>query len=174
MKKADFKVGDAVFYPAAGVGVVEAMEDIYINGQWEQCFVIRICENRAVIRIPQSNIQKNGIRPLLQGKRLKELFKVLAAKPMHRATGNWAERYKDLERKINGGSCLELGEVVRDLTRWKQEKAFLSRKPVYYKPRVIIWRTKLPPFKAFLPRSRLIVSARISNKCLGPLEFTRG
>lgn len=122
MKKASFKVGDAVFYPAAGVGVIEAMEDIYINGQWEQCFVIRICDNQAVIKIPQSNIQTNGIRPLLHGRRLKELFKVLAAKPMTRATGNWAERYKDLERKINGGSCLQLGEVVRDLTRWKQQK----------------------------------------------------
>jgi RNA polymerase-interacting CarD/CdnL/TRCF family regulator len=59
---------------------------------------------------------------LLDSKKLKELFKILSAKGKRRVTGgNWAERCKDIERRINSGSCLELGEVVRDLTRWKKQ-----------------------------------------------------
>lgn len=121
MKKPSFKVGDPVFYPAAGVGVIEGLENIYIGGQWEQCFVIRFYNSHAVIKVPQSNLQKNGIRPLLNPRRVKELFRILSGKPMQRATGNWTERYKDIERKINSGSSFDLGEVVRDLTRWKQQ-----------------------------------------------------
>jgi CarD family transcriptional regulator len=121
MKKPTFKVGDCVFYPSAGVGVIEGVEDIYIGGQWERCFVIRVAENQVTIKVPQSNVEKNGIRPLLSTKKLKELFKVLSAKSGERTiSGNWTEHYKDLERRVNGGSCFELGAVVRDLMRLKK------------------------------------------------------
>ena len=120
MRKSTFKVGDTVFYPSAGVGVIESIEDVYFSGQRESCFVIRILENQMVIKLPQANIEKNGLRPLLQGKKLKELFKVLSSESLSRTSTNWTEHYKYLEHKIKGGSCLELGEVVRDLTRSKR------------------------------------------------------
>ena len=117
-----FKVGETVFYPSAGVGVIEAVEDIYLSGRLEACFVIRIQDTQMTVKVPKSNLEKSGIRPLLDCKKLKELFKILAAKGKRRVTGgNWAERCKDIERRINSGSCLELGEVVRDLTRWKKQ-----------------------------------------------------
>jgi len=108
-KRPRFKVGDTVFYPSAGVGVILAVEDIYLSDQVESCFVIRIQDTQMTVKVPRSNLERSGIRPLLDGRKLKELFK------------NWAERCKDIERRINSGSCLELGEVVRDLTRWKKQ-----------------------------------------------------
>jgi CarD family transcriptional regulator len=121
-KRPRFKVGETVFYPSAGVGVILAVEDIYLSGQVESCFVIRIQDTQMTVKVPKSNLEKSGIRPLLDGKKLKELFKILSAKGKRRVTGgNWAERCKDIERRINSGSCLELGEVVRDLTRWKKQ-----------------------------------------------------
>ncbi len=120
--KTTFKVGDTVFYPSAGVGVIKDVEEIYVGGQFEACLVIHIPETRMTVKVPEINIKKNGIRPLLTNRKLKELFKVLSAKSHKRVTGgNWAERCKELERKINSGSCLELGEVVRDLMRWKSQ-----------------------------------------------------
>lgn len=121
MKKSTFKIGDAVFYPAAGVGRIEAIEDIFIGGEWQSCFVIRIHENQVTIKVPQVSMDRSGVRPLLSGRRLKELFSVLAGETGQRiAAGNTSEYYKSIERKINTGSCLELGEVVRDLTRQKK------------------------------------------------------
>ncbi|MEK7207110.1 MAG: CarD family transcriptional regulator [Pseudomonadota bacterium] len=121
-KRPRFKVGDTVFYPSAGVGAIDAVEDIYLSGKLETCFVIRIQDTQMTVKVPQTNVEKSGIRPLLDSKKLKELFKVLSAKGKRRVTGgNWAERCKDIERRINSGSCMELGEVVRDLTRWKKQ-----------------------------------------------------
>ncbi len=121
-KRPRFKVGDTVFYPSAGVGAIDAVEDIYLSGKLETCFVIRIQDTQMTVKVPQTNVEKSGIRPLLDSKKLKELFKVLSAKGKRRVTGgNWAERCKDSERRINSGSCMELGEVVRDLTRWKKQ-----------------------------------------------------
>ena len=121
-KRLRFQIGDTVFYPSAGVGIIQAIEEVYINGSFKPCFVIHVPETRMTVRVPEDNIHKNGIRPLLNSKKLKELFKILSAKSKRRVTGgNWAERCKDLERRINSGSYLELGEVVRDLMRWKKQ-----------------------------------------------------
>ena len=121
-KRPRFKVGDTIFYPSAGVGVIQSIEEIYTGGEFRPCLVIRIPETRMTVKVPQDNAEKNGIRPLLNGRKLKELFKVLSASSRKRVTGgNRAERCKEIERRINSGSCLELGEVVRDLMRWKQQ-----------------------------------------------------
>ncbi|MHB8453194.1 MAG: CarD family transcriptional regulator [Acidiferrobacterales bacterium] len=114
-----FKVGDAVFYPAAGVGRIEAIEELFLTGRRERCFVIRVRESNVTIKVPQANMAKNGIRPLVDGRKLKELFKVLSGRCQRRATGNLAERCRGIAQKVQGGSPLELGEVVRDLSHWK-------------------------------------------------------
>ena len=114
-----YKVGDTVFYPSAGVGIIEAIEDVFLTGERERCFVIRIQESQVTIKVPQTNMSRNGIRPLLEGRKIKELFKVLSGSCQRRATGNLAERCKGIAHKINAGSPMELGEVVRDLTHWK-------------------------------------------------------
>ncbi len=121
-KKPKYNVGDAIFYPSAGVGVIEAIEDLYIAGSCDRCYVIKIEENNITVKVPSSNLDKTGIRPLLDSKRIKELYRILKGKAGTRVTGgNWTERCKELERKINKGSAMELGEVVRDLMRWKTQ-----------------------------------------------------
>ena len=120
-KRPRFKVGDTVFYPSAGVGAIESIEEIYLAGSMQECYVVRVPETHMVVKVPVERAEKCGIRPLLDARKLKELFRVLAAKSRRRVTGgNWTERCKELERKINSGSHVELGEVVRDLIRWKK------------------------------------------------------
>lgn len=121
-KKAKFKTGDAVFYPSAGVGTIETIEDVYISGQCDPCYVIRIIESGMVVKVPSASASRSGIRPLIGPRKVKELYKVLADKNSKRVTGgNWTERCKDMERRINHSDTLELGCVVRDLLRWKHK-----------------------------------------------------
>ncbi|MFQ6022876.1 MAG: CarD family transcriptional regulator [Acidiferrobacterales bacterium] len=118
----NFKVGDTVFYPSAGVGIIENVEDVFISGRCDPCFVIRIAETQMTVKIPHANVNRSGLRPLLSIRKIKDLFRILSAKGNQRVTGgNWTDRCRELERKINSGSCLELGEVVRDLMRWKKQ-----------------------------------------------------
>lgn len=121
-RQSNFKVGDTVFYPSAGVGIIEAVEDIFMSGHCDRCFVIRIAETQMTVKVPQANVLRSGLRPLLSTRKIKELYRILSAKGSRRVTGgNWTDRCRELERKINAGSCLELGEVVRDLMRWKKQ-----------------------------------------------------
>ncbi len=117
-----FKVGDTVFYPSAGVGIIENVEDVFIGGRCDSCYVIRIAETQLTVKIPRENVKRSGIRPLVSGRKLKELYRILAARGSRRVTGgNWTDRCRELERKIHSGSWLELSEVVRDLMRWKKQ-----------------------------------------------------
>jgi len=121
-KKPKFKTGDAVFYPSAGVGMIESIEDVYISGKADPFFVIRIIESGMIVKIPANNAGNTGIRPLVGPRKMKEVHRVLADKHGKRVTGgNWTERCRDIERRINQGDTYELAAVVRDLLRWKQQ-----------------------------------------------------
>ena len=92
VKRAKFKVGDSIFYPSAGVGIIKAVEDVITGGHFEACYVISFPDAKMVIKLPKTNIEKNGIRPLLDSRKLKELFKILSSKSRRRATtGNWTD-----------------------------------------------------------------------------------
>ena len=119
-RKAKLKIGDAVFYPSAGVGLIDSTEDVYISGQAQEFFVIRIIESGMLVKVPSANASNSGLRPLIGPRKIKEVQRVLADKNARRVTGgNWTERCKDLERRINQGDTFELAAVVRDLLRWK-------------------------------------------------------
>src|SRR3990172_5054048 len=96
-KPLKLKPGDTIFYPSAGVGVIESVEDVYLSGRLEKCYVIRIPETQMTVKVPKTNVHKSGIRPLLDGKRIKELFKILAAKSGKKVTApNWAQRCNEI------------------------------------------------------------------------------
>jgi len=61
-KPLKLKPGDTIFYPSAGVGVIESVEDVYLSGRLEKCYVIRIPETQMTVKVPKTNVQKSGIR----------------------------------------------------------------------------------------------------------------
>ena len=105
-KPLKLKPGDTIFYPSAGVGVIESVEEVYLSGRMEKCFVIRIPETKMTVRVPKANVQKSGIRPLLDGRRIKELFKILAAK-----SGKKSDR-RQLGRALQGNRAAHQYRLV--------------------------------------------------------------
>jgi len=167
-KQLKLKPGDTIFYPSAGVGVIESVEDVYLSGRLEQCYVIRIPETKMTVRVPKANVQKSGIRPLLDGRKIKELFKILAAKSGKKVTGgNWTERCKEIERRINNGSCLELGEVVRDLTRWKKTSGLSFEESLLLETASGYLARELAAVEGISPES---ARSRIQSCIVGPLS----
>lgn len=119
MRNADFKVGQDVFYPAAGVGVIEAIEELVFGTRCESFYVIQIPSNRVTIRVPRDKAVANGLRPLLACRDVKALLRLLGEESSERPTGHWADHYRDLERRVQSGRCFEVGAAVRDLVRVK-------------------------------------------------------
>jgi CarD family transcriptional regulator len=111
-----FKVGDAVVYPAHGVGVVENIETQTIAGMEIQLYAIRFEKDRMCLKIPVFKAKTSGLRKLCSTDRLKDAMKTLQGRAKIKRT-MWSRRAQEYEMKINSGDPVSIAEVLRDLKR---------------------------------------------------------
>lgn len=111
-----FKAGDYAFYPSHGVGKILDVETIEVSGQKFDLFIMYFDKERLTIKIPVTQIAKNGLRPLISKAQMEEVFDILRS-GVKKMKGMWSRRAQEYESKINSGNIILLAEVLRDLTR---------------------------------------------------------
>ena len=57
-----FKVGDTVFYPAHGVGIIDDIEEKSIDGKITLCYKFHLINNPMTVIIPVENADNNNVR----------------------------------------------------------------------------------------------------------------
>ncbi len=110
-----YKIGDRVFYPLHGAGIIETIEEREILGEKHKYYIFRIVVGDIKIMIPIDNIDNLGIRGVISEYELEEVLEVLSDDPTNMEK-KWSRRYRENENKIKGGNMLEIAEVVRNLT----------------------------------------------------------
>ncbi len=116
VKRANFKAGNHVVYPAHGVGMVLAVEDQKISGYELEMLVIEFEKEKMLLRIPTAKVQTAGLRKLSTKKEMQNALKTLKGKVRIKRT-MWSRRAQEYEAKINSGDPILIAEVVRDLHR---------------------------------------------------------
>jgi CarD family transcriptional regulator len=119
-----FKIGDKIVYPAHGVGVIESIEDITVEGASLSFFSIRILEKEAVIKVPVSKVKRVGIRKVIRDSSVKDIVSILLS-PITNQEGekvSWTVRHREYAEKIKSGSIEEVAEVYRDLMQLRKSK----------------------------------------------------
>ena len=111
-----FKTGEAVVYPAHGVGYIRAIEEQEVAGFKLELFVISFDKDKMILRVPTAKAASVGMRKLAVGE--------IVGKALHTLTGRarikrtmWSRRAQEYEAKINSGDLVAIAEVVRDLYR---------------------------------------------------------
>lgn len=109
-----FRKGDAVVYPAHGVGRVDSVGFEEIAGQRLNLIHISFADHQMTLRVPVAQARAAGLRRLASHKALTEALVTLKGRP--RASRlMWAKRSQEYLAKINTGNPVALAEVVRDL-----------------------------------------------------------
>ena len=104
-------VGDAVVYPAHGVGRVLARERRMVQGAMQEVLVVELPEGLSVT-LPIERA-RGLLRPLLSETDLGRVQETL--REDHAPSSDvWLKRRKDTQVKLAGGDPLGLAEVVRD------------------------------------------------------------
>ncbi len=119
-----FKIGDKIVYPAHGVGVIEGIEDITVEGSSLSFFSIRILEKEAVIKVPVGKVKRVGIRKVIRDSSVKDIVSILLS-PVTNQEGekvSWTVRHREYAEKIKSGSIEEVAEVYRDLMQLRKGK----------------------------------------------------
>ncbi|HEY0570414.1 MAG TPA: CarD family transcriptional regulator, partial [Enterovirga sp.] len=111
-----FKTGEAVVYPAHGVGRITAVEEQEIAGFKLELFVVSFEKDKMVLRVPTAKAASVGLRKLADADLIQKALDTLTGRARIKRT-MWSRRAQEYEAKINSGDLLSVAEVVRDLYR---------------------------------------------------------
>ena len=112
----EFKVGDAVVYPAHGVGKVAAIETQEVAGMSLEVYVVTFDHEKMTLRVPTKKAKTAGLRPLAANDVVTKALTTLKGRARIKRT-MWSRRAQEYEAKINSGDIVAIAEVVRDLFR---------------------------------------------------------
>ncbi|MCH1627032.1 CarD family transcriptional regulator [Ferdinandcohnia quinoae] len=116
-----FQVGDKVFYPMYGAGIIDAIKEMEIQGETQNYYVITIPLSKMNVMIPMNKIKKSRIRSVVDQHTIKEiLFNFHNVEPD--CSLPWKERLQKNTEKMKTGLMQDTAEVVRDLTYFKKDK----------------------------------------------------
>ena len=118
----EFKVGDVAVYPAHGVGKVTAIETKQVAGQFIRCYVFKVIGREMTILIPETNVEKVGLREVISPKKVGNVMSILKERDVQIDRQTWNRRYREYMEKIKTGSVFEIAEVMRDLYLLKDDK----------------------------------------------------
>jgi len=82
---------------------------------------LMVTQSELEIQVPKENVEKVGVRDVIDRKGVKEVFGVLQAEFVEEPT-NWSRRYKANLEKLASGDVVKVSEVVRDLWRRDQDR----------------------------------------------------
>lgn len=116
-----FKVGDKVVYPCHGVAVVESIEDKEISGLSATFYMLRMGDTGLVIMVPTSNVDKVGLRGIINKKEVPKVMRILREEASQ-GPANWNRRQKQYQERLQTGSLFEAAKVYRDLSLLKGRK----------------------------------------------------
>lgn len=114
--KQGFKTGEAVVYPAHGVGRITAIEEQEIAGYKLELFVINFPKEKMTLRVPTAKVVSVGMRKLSEPEMITKAMLILTGRARVKRT-MWSRRAQEYEAKINSGDITAIAEVVRDLYR---------------------------------------------------------
>jgi CarD family transcriptional regulator len=111
-----FKTGEAIVYPAHGVGRITAIEEQEIAGFKLELFVVSFEKDKMVLRVPTAKAASVGMRKLAEPELVQKALTTLSGRARIKRT-MWSRRAQEYEAKINSGDLIAVAEVVRDLYR---------------------------------------------------------
>ena len=112
----EFKVGDAVVYPAHGVGKVAAVEVQEVAGMSLEVYVVTFDHEKMTLRVPTKKAATAGLRSLAADDVVTKALTTLKGRARIKRT-MWSRRAQEYEAKINSGDLVSIAEVTRDLFR---------------------------------------------------------
>lgn len=116
-----FKIGDKIFYPAHGGGIVENIEEKQAFGVSQLYYSINIPNKNMQIMIPTGKSEQLGVRPVVDLQTLEDVFATFFNGEIDPADNDNQRDRKNL-LKIKSGNIYEGAEVIRDLLRINSKK----------------------------------------------------
>lgn len=111
-----FLNGQTVVHPHHGPATVTGVDMRSVKGEPVAYLRLRVLHNDLVLGAPLDRAEEIGIRPLLHGEQLPEVFNELTGENGYEER-EWSRRIKANVARLRSGEVLTVAGLVRDLTR---------------------------------------------------------
>ena len=118
-----FNVGDKIFYPMHGAGVIEAVEEKEILGEKQAYYILKM-PGEVKVMVPIAKAEEIGVREIIDRETAGKVFQVLGENQTEMSM-NWNKRYRDNMDRMKSGDIYEIADIVRNLA-FKQKDKGLS------------------------------------------------
>ena len=110
-----FSIGDMIYYPRHGAGIIEGIEEKEVLTEKCKYYVIWIVLGDMRVMVPIDKTEIHGIRYITSKERIDDIYNILSGKTgcMHKS---WSKRYRENEAIIGNGDVFEISELVKNLT----------------------------------------------------------
>lgn len=120
-----FQIGDKIFYPMHGAGVIEQIEEKEMLGEKQKYYIFNMPHRNMQCMIPIGKTEKLSIREVVDNETLDKVFHTLReGEPdtnVHRH-----QRYNIYLNKMKTGDIFDCAEVIRDLVSIGKDKTLSS------------------------------------------------
>lgn len=119
-----FEKGSYVVYPGHGVGVIEEIKDIKVDGQDQKAYVLRPLRSLSTLIIPVQSCEAVGMRRVIGPREVEEILGMLAEPEEYSGdlSQPWNQRFRQYSERINSGSAYEVARVLKELHLLKRHK----------------------------------------------------
>ena len=120
-----FCIGDKIVYPMYGAGIIEDLEEKFVDGVRQTYYIMNIPVGNLKIMVSASNAENLGLREIYDGNEVLSILGNVVNLPIS-MPDNWNERYKSNLSKIKTGKLSEVVEVYRNLFLRERERGLSS------------------------------------------------
>ena len=111
-----FDVGDAVYHPTHGAGVIANVRNMPTLRKGQQFYRIRmLAGTKTILLVPVRNAEELGLRPAVTRDQVADVMRILSSEPVM-LPDKHKQRYSVCQEKLDAADTMRTAEVVRDLS----------------------------------------------------------
>ena len=116
-----YKIGDKIFYPMHGAGLIEDIVEKEVLGEVRKYFVVGLVGSSVKISIPFDNAENVGLRPIICSETASKVISEFGDEkiPEH---DNWNVRYRENLEKMKSNKIGDVSLVVKELMLREKKK----------------------------------------------------
>ncbi|MBN1259786.1 MAG: hypothetical protein JXB35_03815 [Anaerolineae bacterium] len=116
-----YEVGDMVFHPESGAGVITGIKKIPVMGNDRRYYRIKVLsKTKTTLLIPVKDADEIGLRPAIPPGHLSRVWEVLSGPPDDLPEKK-KHRQKWVDERLTTGETVQIAKVVRDLV-WRRKQ----------------------------------------------------
>lgn len=133
-----FNIGDKIFYPMHGAGVIEKIEEKEILNEKISYYIIKL-PGEVTVMVPTNNVEKLGLRPIISEDEAKSIISSMADAQIDTEL-KWSDRYNDNKERLKTGDIAEIADIYRELSyRNRIKNLSTSEKKMYLNTKNVLF-----------------------------------